>query len=284
MKPTLSRILAVLLPSVALLSCQTTPQAPGERADAKGYDGIYYGATVIQIVDCGNTEFKVPRKTVIFPDGKSSLTTDRHPSGTITFPARVTSVSGNRAYWKIKPSFRWFEPGLVGTSEWVVDFYPDPARIVSRITTINGKPVNSPPEVAYKQGTKEAAALERQWASSKTWYVPGEKFSRPVRNVDRGEIPQAGDGIAGTFIVTNPRGGFGVLMELAHVSNTPGGRKIILTILNPDVIPYSFQTGDRVVVSQRSPLISSKPSISFGGQLVQLDGIPFDPAEIKPAR
>ena len=281
MKPSLSRILTFLLPSVALLSCRTTQQAPGERADAKSYDGIYYGPSVVKFVDYGNAKFKVPRKTVVFPDGKSVLTTIRFPSGTATAPASVTLI-GNHASWKVKPSFR-LGPMLAGTQEGVCDFFQNPARIVFRTTTVNGKPDTSPPEVAYKQGTREAAALERQWASSNTWHVPGEKFSRPVRNIDRGEIPQAGEGIAGTFIVISPRMLFG-LMRLSHVSNTPGGREIFLYVLYPDVIPHSFQTGDKVVVSQNSPLISRKPDITLGGQLIQLDGIPFDPAEIKPAR
>jgi hypothetical protein len=281
MKRSRLRILAVLLPCVALLSCQTTQQAPGERADAKGYDGIYYGTSVIRLVDYGNAEFKVPSKTVVFPDGKSSFSTYRYPSGTISAPAHIT-LTGSHARWKIKPSFRW-GPMVAGTVEGVADFYQSPARIVSQVTAIYGKPDNSPPEIAYKQGTREAAALEHQWASSKTWHVPGDKFSRPVRNIDRGEIPRAGEGIAGTFVVTAPRGFLG-LLELAHVSNTPRGREIILRIFYPDVIPHTFQTGDRVVVSMNSPLVSRKPGVSLGGRLVQLDGIPFDPAEIKPAR
>jgi len=281
MKPPLSRILAVLLPSVAFLSCQTTPQAPGERADAKGCDGIYFGTSVIRLVYFGNAEFKVPSKTVFFPDGKSSLSTYRYPSGTISCPASIT-LTGNHARWKIKPSFRWGSM-VAGTVEGVCDFYQNPARFVSLTTSVNGKPENWPPEIAYKQGTREAATLERQWASSNTWHVPGEKFSRPVRNIDRGEIPRAGEGIAGTFVVTSPRGFLG-LMELSHVNNAPGGREILLKIFYPDVIPHSFQTGDRVVVGQSSPLVSSQPHISPGGRLVQLDGVPFNPAEIKPAR
>lgn len=281
MKQHLSRILALLLLSVALLSCQTIPQAPGERADAKGYDGIYYGASVIQLVSFGNAEFKVPSKTVVFPDGKNCLSTLRYPSGTISFPASVT-LTGNHARWKVKPSFRW-GPMVAGTVEGVADYYQNPARIVSRMTAIHGKPYNGPPEIGYKQGTREAAALERQWASSKTWHVPGERFSRPICNIDRGEIPRAGEGIAGTFVVTAPRGFLG-LMELAHVGNIPGGRKITLWIFYPGVIPYSFQTGDRVVVGRNSPLVATQPHISLGGRLVQLDGVPFNPADIKPSR
>jgi len=285
MKPALSRILAVLLSSIVVLSCQSTRQAPGERADAKAYDGIYYGTSVIRLVDCGNAEVKVPSKTVVFPDGKSSLTTYRYPSGTISGPACVTLI-GDHARWKITPSFRQWGPMVAGTVEGVCDFYKHPARFVSRTTTVNGKPEIWPPSIGYKQGTREAAALERQWAASNTWYVPGEKFSRPVRNVDRGEIPRAGDGIAGTFVVTAPRGLFGQIgqMELARVSNAPGGQKILLGILFPEVIPHSFQTGERIVVSQNSPVISRKPDISLGGRLVRLCGIPFNPAEIKPAR
>jgi hypothetical protein len=281
MKQPIPRILALLLPCIAFLSCQTTPQERGERADAKGYDGIYYGASYLILADYGNATVKVPSKVVVFPDGKSILSTCRCPSGTLSVPLRVTLI-GNHARWKAKPSFRW-GPRLARTVEAVADFYQNPPRIITSAPVIQGKPFSCPPEIFYKQGTKEAAALERQWAASNTWHVPGEKFSRPVRNIDRGEIPRAGDGIAGTFFVSATRNVFGS-MALDHVGNTPGGRKITLRIFHPDVIPHNVQPGDRVVISQDSPLISGETHISFGGQFVRLYGFPFNPADIKPSR
>ena len=248
----------------------------GERADAKGYDGIYYGVSELDLPQYGNVKVKVPSKLVVFPDGKASLLTVRYPSGTLTVKSTEV-LTGNRSYSVIKPSLR-FGLMVAGVLEGENIFLSNPARVVSQTKTMNGKPYSSPATVAYKQGTRESAELERKWAASNTWFAPNEKFKGPICNVDRGDIPQAGCGIIGTFIVDKNKAMLGT-MELSHVGTLQGERGYKIIVEHREVIPRQFQPGDKIVISAANPLISSKP-ISTSPNVETL-ALPFNPDSIK---
>ena len=271
MKPILS-ILA------GILSLQICFAAPTERADAKGYDGIYYGTENTILSDYGNVHIAAPTKLVIFPDGKSSMTTIRYPSGTMTSPGKMVLV-GNKASYVMKPSFR-FGLILAGTLTGTYTF--SPSRMTNTLLTISGKPYNAtnPTAIFYKQGTKEASSLERKWNASSTWFSPGETFKGPICNVDQGGIPRAGVGIIGTFIVTNNRGILGAL-EIIHRATRPGERDIKVSVMHRDIIPKTFQVGEQISIPASGPLISANP---LCGLYLDTTAIPFNPDRIKSTR
>lgn len=230
----------------------------------------------------GSVELEIPSKMVVLPDGQSSLTTMRTPRGTLTMSSRAVSRDGNKIIWEAKPQFRW-DSMLAGTLRGEAQFLPNPDRIISRILTVSGKPFDDEPVVAYKEGTREAAKIQNLWKSSDSWYVPGQKYPRPIRNLDRGEKVVAGEGITGTFVVTNPRGLLGTL-ELDHRDYTVVSGGYRLSILGADLIPYHFKVGDTVVLKADAPVISSKPTQLLNGKRIFLSGTPFNPREIRPQR
>ena len=266
MKPILS-ILA------ALLSLQVGFAASAERADTKGYDGIYYGTENTILSDYGNVRVASPTKLVIFPDGRSSMMTVRYPSGTMTVPGKM-ELSGNKASYVMKPSFR-FGLMLAGTLTGTYTFSPN--SMTNELLTVSGKRSDLHKVILHKQGTKEASSLERKWNASSTWFSPGETFKGPICNVDQGGIPKAGAGIIGTFIVTCNRNMLGTL-EMVHSATRQGERDIKVSIMHRDIIPKQFQVGERLTVPASGPLLSGNPLF---GPYIDTLVIPFNPDRIR---